>query len=77
MMRAMAADRDQLRADARRASVVILVAMVAWLSLSALGGALGLPPQLALLLDAACLVALGWAIWRLACVWRASRGDQA
>jgi len=75
-MRAMAADRDELRAAARRASVVIFVAMAGWLGLSALGGALGLPPRLALALDAACLAALGWAIWRLAAVWLSGRGDR-
>ena len=76
-MCAMADQRDGDRARARRASIVILVAFLAWMGLTALGGALGLPARLALALDAACLMALGWSIWELAAVWRAGRGGSA
>ena len=65
----------ELRQKARRASIVILVAFVAWIGLSAIGGAMGLPVQLALALDATCLILLGWAFFTLVRVWRAIRRD--
>jgi predicted branched-subunit amino acid permease len=75
-MLAMAQQRDENRAKARRASIVILVAFLSWMGLSVLGGALGLPIELALALDAACLIALGWAMWTLVRAWRAIRGEE-
>jgi predicted branched-subunit amino acid permease len=75
-MLAMAQQRDENRAKARRASIVILVAFLSWMGLSAIGGALGLPIELALALDAACLIALGWAMWTLVRAWRAIRGEE-
>ncbi len=67
-------DREaELRQTARRASIVILVAFLAWMGLSAIGGAMGLPVELALALDGACLIALGWALFTLVRAWRAIR----
>lgn len=73
---AMADKHDQMRAQAKRASIVILVAFAAWFALSAIGGSLGLPVGLALALDGACLVALGWAMWTLVRAWRAIREEE-
>ena len=64
---------DGLRAQARLAAIVILVAMVAWMGGSMLGGALGVPVRFAFLLDLACLGALTWALVVLLRVWRARR----
>jgi len=75
-MVAMVEQHDGNRAKARRASIVILVAFLAWIGLSVLGGALGLPVELALVLDAACLIALAWAFFTLVRAWRAIRGDE-
>jgi membrane protein implicated in regulation of membrane protease activity len=66
---------DEARRRAvRRASIVIAAAMLAWFGLTALGGALGLPPGLAFVADLAALAALGWAMVTLYRVWRARRG---
>ena len=69
----MADKQDQMRAKAKSASIVILVAFVGWMALSAIGGSLGLPVELALALDGACLLALAWALWTLVRAWRAIR----
>lgn len=65
-------DRD--RAQIRQASVLIVVAIAAWLGASFLGGRIGLPPRYALLVDMLCLAALGWALWVLVSVWRRGEG---
>ncbi|MEM6438887.1 MAG: DUF5337 domain-containing protein [Pseudomonadota bacterium] len=57
----------------RLASIVIIVAMLAWMGLSVLGGRLGLPVRFAFLVDFACLAAFAWALFVLIDVWR--RGD--
>ena len=67
---------DQDRAQTRLASIVIAVAMLAWLALSLLGGQLGLAPRFAILLDMLCLAALGWALVTLFLVWRRQRADK-
>lgn len=64
---------DGLRAQTRLASIVIAVAMVAWMAGSMLGGALGVPVRFAFLLDLACLGALTWSLVVLLRVWRARR----
>lgn len=64
---------DGLRAQTRLAAVVIIVAMVAWMAGSMLGGALGVPVRFAFLLDLACLAALTFALVVLLRVWRARR----
>ncbi|MEC9433131.1 MAG: DUF5337 family protein [Pseudomonadota bacterium] len=70
----MRSDRD--RAQARLASIVILVAFVGWMALSAAGGALGLPVRYAFLIDMACLAALGWAVVTLFNIWRRGAGKE-
>ncbi|MCC6006498.1 MAG: DUF5337 family protein [Rhodobacteraceae bacterium] len=57
--------------QARVAGVVIVVAMVAWMGASVLGGAMGLPPRFAFLFDFAALAAFFWALVVLFQVWRA------
>lgn len=61
---------DPLRRQARIASIVILVAMVAWMGASYIGGQIGLPVRYAFLFDFAALAALFWALYVLYQVWR-------
>lgn len=65
---------DAERADIRRASKVIVMAMLAWVGLSLLGGQMGWPVRYAFLIDMLCLTALGWALWTIFKVWRAGAG---
>lgn len=72
-----AAEREQgLRAQARAAAIVILVAMVAWMAGAWAGGVLGLPVRFAFLLDLACLAALIWSLVVLTRVWLARRQEE-
>ena len=73
-MHSVRSDRD--RATVRLASIVIVVAMLLWFGLSLLGGALGLAPRFAFLLDMLCLAALGWALVNLFLVWRKGAGEE-
>ena len=54
--------------------IVIVVAMVTWFGVTALGGQLDLPVRYAFLADMLCLAALGWALWVLFNVWRRGAG---
>ncbi len=62
-----------LRGQTRTAAVVILVAMLAWMFGSWLGGRLGLPVRFAFLLDLACLAAMAWSAFVLIKVRRVRR----
>ena len=66
---------DADRAQIRLASVVIVVAMVLWFGMSALGGELDLPARYAFLVDMLTLAALGWSMWVIFSVWRKGRAD--
>ncbi len=69
-------DRKAARkAQVRLASIVIVVAMVGWLGVTALGGALDLPIRYAFLADMLCMAALFWAGWVLFRVWREQRAE--
>ncbi|WP_157966391.1 DUF5337 domain-containing protein [Oceanibium sediminis] len=63
-------DTAAQKGQVRLATVVIVVAFVAWMAASAIGGALGLPARFAFLLDLACMAALIWALVVLYRVWR-------
>ena len=61
---------DQQKAQARLASIVILVAMLGWMLVNFLGGKLGLPTRFAFLADFAAMAAFAWALIVLFLVWR-------
>ncbi|KAB7616288.1 hypothetical protein F9L33_05930 [Amylibacter sp. SFDW26] len=65
---------DPKRQKARVASIVILVAIVAWMGASWIGGMIGLPVRYAFLFDFAALAALFWALVVLFQVWKSGRG---
>jgi hypothetical protein len=73
-MQAVRSEKD--RKSARLASIVIAVAMLLWMGLSFLGGALGIPTRYAFLIDMLCLAALGWAATTLFLVWRKGAGKE-
>ena len=62
------------KADIRLASKVIVMAVLAWVGLTLLGGQLGWPIRFAFLIDMLSLTALGWAMWTIFKVWRAGAG---
>ena len=62
------------KAQIKQASIVIIVAMLAWMGLSVVGGQLGLPVRFAFLIDFACLAAFAWALFVLFNVWRSGAG---
>lgn len=62
-----------LKAQTRMAAIVILVAIVAWMLASWMGGQMGLPVRFAFLFDLACLAAMAWSATVLVKVWRARR----
>ena len=61
--------QDKWRKQIRLASQVIFGAMLVWLVGSWAGGAIGLAPRFAFLLDLACLAALVWALVVLLRAW--------
>ena len=69
------ADEQAQRRQLRLAGAVIIVVMVAWFGISALGGALGLPVRFAFLIDLAAMAAMIWALVVLYRLWRARPGD--
>ncbi len=66
---------DRNRAQIRRAAQVIFGAMVLWMLGSWAGGALGIAPRFAFLLDMACLAALFWAFVVLIRAWMRMREE--
>ncbi len=70
----MERSRDEaLKTQTRAAAVVTLVAALAWMGGSWLGGEAGLPVRYAFLLDLAALAAFAWSIVVLVRVRRARR----
>ena len=69
------ADEQAQRRQLRLAGAVIIVVMVGWFGISALGGALGLPVRFAFLIDLAAMAAMIWALVVLYRLWRARPGD--
>lgn len=67
---------DQMKASTRLASIVIVVAMLSWMAISWLGGAIGLPERYAFLADLAALAAFAFAIITLIRVWRLRQTEQ-
>lgn len=63
-------ETDPLKAQARLASIVIIVTMTGWLAVNFLGGKLGLPIRFAFLADFAAMAAFAWALIVLYRVWR-------
>ena len=61
----------------RLPALVIAGAACVWLAGLAFGGALGLPPRFAILLDLACMAAFAWALVVVYRIWRRSNGGQA
>jgi len=70
------ATSDQMKASTRLASIVIIVAMLSWMAISWLGGAIGLPERFAFLADLAALAAFAFAIITLIRVWRHRQAEQ-
>ena len=61
---------DNLKAQTRLASIVIVVAMLGWMLINFLGGKLGLPARFAFLADFAAMGAFAWSLIVLFLVWR-------
>lgn len=59
--------------QARRVALVIAGTMLFWLGAQAIGGALGLAPKYALLVDLAALAGFIWALIVTFGLWRARR----
>jgi uncharacterized membrane protein len=68
-----AARTESQAAQMRVATIVIVVAMLAWMGASWLGSVLNLPVRYAFLIDLACMAAMVWALIVLARVWRTGR----
>lgn len=64
------------KSQARLASIVIVVTMVAWLLLSFLGGQLGIAAKYAFLVDLAAMAAFAWAMIVCFKIWRARQVDK-
>ncbi len=56
-------------------ALVIIGVFLGWMMVNQLGGAAGLPPELALVADLVCLGVLGWALVRLIGIWRMRREE--
>jgi hypothetical protein len=56
-------------------AVAIIAAFLGWMAATWIGGAIGLPPGLALVLDVVCLGVLGWALVSLIGIWRTRRNE--
>jgi type VI protein secretion system component VasK len=54
----------------RTAAIVIAAAMVVWMAGGWIGGRMGWPIAYAIMLDLACLAALGWALVMVLRLWR-------
>lgn len=67
---------DKHNAQARLASIVILVAMSGWMLVTFLGGKFGLPERFAFLADFAALAAFAWSFIVLIKVWRKRQGGE-
>ena len=65
---------ETAKAEIRLASKVIVMAMLAWVGLTLLGGQMGWPIRFAFLIDMLCLAALGWALLTIFKVWRSGAG---
>lgn len=61
---------DNLKAQTRLASIVVLVAMIGWMLATFLGGKFGLPVRFAFLADFAAMGAFAWSLIVLFKVWR-------
>ena len=67
------ADQNEIGQSARLAAIVIVVAMLAWMGVSFVGGKLGLPQRFAFLADLIAIAAFAFALIVLVRVWRARR----
>jgi len=68
---------ERQRGQVRLAAGVVIVTMLVWVAVQALGGHLGWPVRFVFLFDLAALAAFTWALIVLARVWRARRRDGA
>ena len=72
----MADEREadlRLARQARLSAIVMIVTMVAWMALQAIGGALGWPVRVAFLFDLAAMAAFIWALVVATRVWHTRR----
>jgi spore maturation protein SpmA len=72
----MAATPEQDGRKARMVAVVLIVTMILWLGLQAVGGAAGWNVRYAILLDLAALAAFIWALVVTYQIWRTRRGSR-
>jgi hypothetical protein len=70
----MAATPEQDGRKARMVAVVLIVTMILWLGLQAVGGVMGWNARYAILLDLAALAAFVWALVVTYQIWRTRRG---
>jgi Family of unknown function (DUF5337) len=70
----MAATPEQDGRKARMVAVVLIVTMILWLGLQAVGGVMGWNARYAILLDLAALAAFVWALVVTFQIWRTRRG---
>ncbi|MEM8788308.1 MAG: DUF5337 family protein [Pseudomonadota bacterium] len=61
------------RRQIKLATIVVIAAIVLWMLVSMLGGALGLPVRFAFLADLAAMAAMIWALVVAIRVWRGTR----
>lgn len=71
------ADQNEIGQSARLAAIVIVVAMLAWMGVSFVGGKLGLPERYAFLADLFALAAFAFALIVLLRVRRQNRLDKS
>ena len=71
------ADQNEIGQSARLAAIVIVVAMLAWMGVSFVGGKLGLPKRYAFLADLFALAAFAFALIVLLRVRRQNRLDKS
>ncbi|MEM8657077.1 MAG: DUF5337 domain-containing protein [Pseudomonadota bacterium] len=68
-------DPDPALSQVRLATIVIIVAFLAWMAASVVGGRVGLPVRYAFLIDMVCMAALIWALVVLFRVWQKRRNN--
>jgi cell division protein FtsB len=72
----MAATPEQDGRKARLVAIVLIVTMILWLGLQAVGGAMGWNARYAFLFDLAALAAFIWALVVTYQIWRTRRGSR-
>ena len=70
------AQQDDFNRKARRIALIIAGIGIAWIALTALGGALDWSQRTRAFFDLAVLAGFGWAIWMIYGLWRTRQADK-